>query len=104
MLLLAVMQRALLLQLLRFELADRLFLLHAWRRRLRAALVLLHAQLQLVLLLLALQLVALELARGWIVRHGRCAGEGHQETAENDGSLNGHASLDVHRREKCPAM
>lgn len=74
------MQLALPLQLFDLELADRLILLQGARRRC-AALILLHAQLQLVLLLLALQLIALEFACARVVRPRR-RHQSYSKTAE----------------------
>jgi hypothetical protein len=59
-------------------------------RQWRAALILLHAQLQLVLLLLALHLVALDLARARIVRP-RNRREGTKRNHKNETS---HVRLD----------
>ena len=65
------MQRLLPLKLIDLELPDRLFLTHVPRRCLAASLVLLHPQLQFILLLLPLLLVALQRAQRCILRASR---------------------------------
>jgi hypothetical protein len=61
------MQFLLPLALIDLELPDALFLPRIERRHLAAALLLLHPQLQLILLLLALLLIALQFAQRGIV-------------------------------------
>ena len=65
------MQRLLPLKLIDLELPDRLLLTRIPRRCLAASLVLLHPQLQFILLLLALLLVALQRAQRCIFRASR---------------------------------
>lgn len=89
-LLLTEVKRALLLELLEFELAHRLLLLNRRRRRLYAALMLLHAELQLVLLLLALLLVTLKLACGRVFCPCVSADRRRGHTTEEDKSLDSH--------------
>ncbi len=72
---LPVMQLLLPLLLVDLELLESLLAPRFRRWLLRAALLLKHAQLQCVLLLLALQLILLERARGRIIRPPRCCSQ-----------------------------
>ena len=89
-LLLPEVKRTLLLELLEFELANRLLLLNRRGRRLDAALMLLHAELQLVLLLLALLLLTLKLACSRVFRPCVSADRRRSHTIKEDKSLDAH--------------